>query len=111
MFCHVGSALCFVQCVGSRCTGQLQKDVKCPSYLGRKLGISCLLHPSGILSSEELSCVSLWLFYLQQLFFCFCGKYLQDSDKPETLGHGELLGIWVFVLNAVKRNDFFNALS
>lgn len=44
--------------------GQLQKDVKCPSYLGRILCISCLFHPSGILkSSEELSCVRLGLFY------------------------------------------------
>lgn len=54
--------------------GQLQNDVKCPSYLGRKLGVSCLSHPSGILSSEELSCVRLWLFYLRQLFFPFLWK-------------------------------------
>lgn len=92
--------------------GQLQKDVKCPWYLGRILCINCLFHPSGILkSSEELSCLRLWLFYWRQFFFCFSGKYLQGSDKPETSGHGEALGIWVFVLNAVKRNDFLNTPS
>lgn len=54
--------------------GQSQRDAKCPSHLGRKLGTRCLFHPSGILSFEELSCVRLWLFYSRQLFFLFLWK-------------------------------------
>lgn len=74
--------------------GQSQRDAKCPSHLGRKLGTRCLFHPSGILSFEELSCVRLWLFYSRQLF---SSVSVENIRKIQTnLKHQDVESCWVF---------------
>lgn len=93
-FAILGLICCLYNVLVAGVRGNCKKEVKCPSYLGRKFGISCLFNPSGILCSEELSCVRLWLFYLRQLFFPFLWK---NICKIQTnLKHQDVESCWVF---------------